>query len=418
MRRRGNVLVFVLLVTILVMSAVFVYWSLVVGERHDTAAVVRELRAIAIGDGVAATLDSLVQRQAWSRRFYLPKGPEGPLVGSDPSASFSCTFTHSGPPFHLTEGPWAEEEWAFQGIIKDLDPARRLYRIYVEVDCEGHRCTLSYDRQHRESLVGALNRGDRAFTRSLGPCDLPSDGRMDANLNRIKVFARDTARQSEAYGPEGDRLVLALEGLAGVDGAASEVLDPAWLLEGDAFDALTGKLARLGDVAALPAGRRVPADPGTVGPTVPGNTGGIDEGNLLGASDTTAGQELSKATAAATHCSNLQSYLSDLRESVLDTIGGLTVIPAVQEGVDKMQDWYDKVRALADQAVAAEKRAKDGLALLMTSSSPESSQRIMNDIIAAREEAEDCSTKALDHIQGARKDAAEIGVDFPPPPTR
>ena len=99
-------------------------------------------------------------------------------------------------------------------------------------------------------------------------------------------------------------------------------------------------------------------------------------------------------------------------------IGGLTAIPAVQQGVDRMQAWHDKVSALADQAAAASDRAKQCLTLLHISNGPETSRQLLEDMIAAREEAEECTAKALDHIQGAREEAAKIGVDFPEPPTK
>ena len=80
------------------------------------------------------------------------------------------------------------DSYDFVGIVKDVDPGRREYRVYVEVMLQGESYTFSWDKRYVESMLGGMNADTSRLDKRL-ELTPPNAKPTDQLIDKIKAVA-------------------------------------------------------------------------------------------------------------------------------------------------------------------------------------------------------------------------------------
>ena len=196
--RRGNLVLFASVLCILIFMALVSLSYLSSTDASTTAHLVRELQATALAESIAVTVEGRVNSGPWIKRFWLEEAlasaPPG-ATGVVPLLTFSKTSGH----FPSVGEGLVAPDWAYTGVVKDLDTSARVYRIYVEVTIGGEPYTFSWDKRYDESLMGALNRDatimDKRIDEDASAQDAPSDQLIDVIKEEAKQPPADSVEE-------------------------------------------------------------------------------------------------------------------------------------------------------------------------------------------------------------------------------
>lgn len=173
-----------LVLTIVMMCAVFIgaFFMLASGETDRTVVLTREIQATIIGEGVAARIAALVSPFPWKDRFFKKN------VESDPD----LTFTNRTFPFWMDSGVFRSDA-SFVGSCGDLPGVTNTYRIKLEVNFQGQRVRMVWDKVYPQSLLGVSSEDTTQIAANL---DLTRPDQVDGYIDGL----RNTARQNRGDG--------------------------------------------------------------------------------------------------------------------------------------------------------------------------------------------------------------------------
>lgn len=145
--RRGNILIIVSVLALVVFAALFSLSYLTRTDVVSSSNLLREITATAIAESIAAQIEARTNTHPWPERFWLPEsGPPQAMID------------RSTPEIDLSRESLPAADFEFTGIVKDLPSELREYRIYLEVKVKGETYAFSWDKRWEMSLLAALNR--------------------------------------------------------------------------------------------------------------------------------------------------------------------------------------------------------------------------------------------------------------------
>lgn len=120
----------------------------------------REIRATYLAESIASQVEARTIRTLWALRFW---SVEALAAGS---ATNQITFDQDSGHVDLSMDSFPGG-YQFRGIVKDLDPALKTYRVYVEVTLDGENFSFAWDKMYQEGVLEGLNRDASLFDKKL-----------------------------------------------------------------------------------------------------------------------------------------------------------------------------------------------------------------------------------------------------------
>lgn len=183
--RRGNILVIVSVLALVVFAALFSLSYLTRTDVVSSSNLLREITATSIAESIAAQIEARTNTHPWPDRFWLPDSgpPERRIDGATPEID-------------LSRESFPSADYEFVGIVKDLPTELREYRIYLEVKVKGETYAFSWDKRWEMSMLAAMNRDMTQVGKSYD--DVPANlNATDTLINTIKEAA-DTAPPADS----------------------------------------------------------------------------------------------------------------------------------------------------------------------------------------------------------------------------
>lgn len=184
-RRRGNILIIVSVLALVVFAALFGLSYLTRTDVVSSSNLLREITATAIAESISAQIEARTNTHPWADRFWLVDGAPKPELA----------INRGTREIDLSRESFPSSDYDFVGIVKDLPTELREYRIYLEVTVKGEVYAFSWDKRWELSLLAALNRDMTMVGKSYD--DVPANtNATDTLINTIKDAA-DTAPPPE-----------------------------------------------------------------------------------------------------------------------------------------------------------------------------------------------------------------------------
>lgn len=218
--RRANTLLVALVLSVIMLVGVSAFDFLTRTDVSTTANLIREIEATGLAESIAAQIEARVNRRPWEERFWLREAQARGTVTPGSGLAASTTFDPGSGHVRLEGEVLSRSECGFSGIVKDLDPALREYRVYVELSVHGVPFTFSWDKRYSESLLGGMNRETTQMAKSLdhmptatNPADMVLDDiKARAGLTPVDLIEAQLRDVLESLRKD----ELAYEGTAGV----------------------------------------------------------------------------------------------------------------------------------------------------------------------------------------------------------
>ena len=199
--RQGNMVLLATVLSLLILTAVSSLSYMTSSDSTTSGNLVRELKATALAESIATIAEARVNTGPWSRRFWAPMPPPAASPGAPPTAPSFLSFSKSGAQFSTVDIGLGNEDYEYEGVIKDTSASLHTYRIYIEVTWNGERYTFSWDKRYEESLMGAVNRDATVIdkriegtTAAVGTTvTSPTDQLIDSIKARAKTPTPDSA---------------------------------------------------------------------------------------------------------------------------------------------------------------------------------------------------------------------------------
>lgn len=187
-KRRGSLILVVMVLALVIGLAVFSFDFMTKTDVTTTVNLVRELQATNLAESIAAQIEARANRHPWELRFWLKEslggGTTTPGAGLEPQITFNKGSGH----VRLDRDVLPADSYDFVGVVKDVDPGRREYRIYVEVLLQGESYTFSWDKRYLESLLGGMNADTSRLDKRLEQTP-PNARPTDQLIDKIKASA-------------------------------------------------------------------------------------------------------------------------------------------------------------------------------------------------------------------------------------
>lgn len=176
--RRGNILVIVLILAMVIMTGVFSLSFLTKTDVSTTSILLRELQATYLAESVAVQVAARVNSMPWHYRFwYIDALAKGTIVDGT-GVSASMTFDENTGVANLSGDSLPPGEYTYMGVVKDLPSTLREYRLYLEVVVDGELYAFSWDKRYDMALLASLNHDTTMVDKivdSLNPAPDPAD---------------------------------------------------------------------------------------------------------------------------------------------------------------------------------------------------------------------------------------------------
>lgn len=183
--RRGNLMLVLTMLAMVIGLAVFSFNFMTKTDVTTTVNLVRELQATNLAESIAAQIESRANRHPWELRFWLKESLGASSSGAlEPQISFDKASGH----VRLDRDVLPADSYDFVGIVKDVDPGRREYRVYVEVMLQGESYTFSWDKRYVESMLGGMNADTSRLDKRL-ELTPPNAKPTDQLIDKIKAVA-------------------------------------------------------------------------------------------------------------------------------------------------------------------------------------------------------------------------------------
>lgn len=188
--REGSLFLALSIIALVIGMSVFSFQFLTRTDVTTTVNLVRELQATNLAESIATQIESRANRRPWELRFWLKeslaRGSSGAGAGVMAQSSFSKASGH----VRLAKDVLPADAYEFVGVVKDVDPGRREYRIYVEVALQGETFAFSWDKRHQESLLGGMNADTSRLDKRLEDV-APNSKPTDQLIDKIKEKAAE-----------------------------------------------------------------------------------------------------------------------------------------------------------------------------------------------------------------------------------
>jgi len=209
--RRGNVLLIIAILAILIFGAVFSLGFLTKTDVTTSSNMLRENLATNLAESIAAQIESQVNGVPWSQRFWLLEAQASGSTGDD-GVPAVYAFDSSTPYVNLANDSLQPDQFDYSGVVKDLPGALRQYRLYLEVTIRDESYAFSWDKKWDQSLLMGMNRDSTQVDKPLdfgtgttAPTDQLIDGirqRVDSAPPTDNSGASQTARIKRLRGDE------------------------------------------------------------------------------------------------------------------------------------------------------------------------------------------------------------------------
>lgn len=186
--RRGSLMLVMTVLALVIGLAVFSFNFMTRSDVTSTVNLVRELQATNLAESIATQIESRANRHPWELRFWLKESLRGgsstPGAGLEAQASFDKGSGH----VRLDRDVLPADLYDYVGVVKDVDPGRREYRIYVEVIIQGESYAFSWDKRYLESLLGGMNADTSRLDKRIEQTP-PNARPTDQLIDKIKASA-------------------------------------------------------------------------------------------------------------------------------------------------------------------------------------------------------------------------------------
>ena len=183
--RRGNVILIISILGLLIMGAIFSLGYLTKTDVSTSSNMLRESLATNIAESVAAQIEAQVTIRPWGERFWLL---EAQAAGAADGIPPFLAFDSSTPYVNLSKDTLPADQYDFTGVVKDLPGELRQYRLYLEVTVKGETYAFSWDKQWDQSLLTGMNRDstqvDKPVDAGTGST-MPTDQLIDGIKKRV-----------------------------------------------------------------------------------------------------------------------------------------------------------------------------------------------------------------------------------------
>lgn len=212
--RRGNVLLIVSILGLVLFGAVFSLGFLTKTDVTSSSNMLRESLATNVAESVAAQMEAQVNTRPWHQRFWFLEAQ----ARGEADPAHPLPFDKTTPYVNLSKDSLPLAEIEFTGVIKDLPGELRQYRLYLEVVVKGEGYAFSWDKQWEQSLLAGMNRDSTQVDKPLDAGN-GSTAPTDELIEGIKKRVEEAPPPDQSGSNQTDRLKRLRENEANFDAA-------------------------------------------------------------------------------------------------------------------------------------------------------------------------------------------------------
>lgn len=174
--RRGNILVLVCILSVVIFVSLFALGFLTKTDVRTSSNLLREILATSLAESIATQMEAQANSKPWADRFWLDPAVAPPAL---------MTFDRSCSYVNLSKESVSASDYDFAGVIKDLPSELREYRIFISVTLKNETYNFTWDKRWEMALLTGLNRDTTMMDKTLEQAPA-TESAVDALINDIK----------------------------------------------------------------------------------------------------------------------------------------------------------------------------------------------------------------------------------------